>query len=264
MNHQRIYDEIISDAKSRGLNKKLLEGYFEKHHIVPICMNGTNDKSNLVLLTAREHYLCHWLLWKIHKDNFALFRAYHKMSFSKNSFQERDYKISSKQYEILRLEHIRICKTKIVSEETKRKMSESHKGVSLSKEHIEKIVNGFTNSPKYYDAMKSEERSKKISESKLGKPSLNKGFKWTEEQKEKLRGREFTEEHCKNISIACKGRKAWNDGIKVGPLSDEQKFKISMKMKGRIVSDETKLKLRNAAIAREERKRNLLKLDLQN
>lgn len=125
-------------------------------------------------------------------------------------------------------------------------------------------MNAVHMSPRYYEAMQSEERSRKISESKLGKPSLNKGFKWTEEQKKKLRGREFTEEHCKNISIACKGRKSWNDGLKVGPMSDELKAKISAGSKGRIVSEETKLKLKNTAIIREERKRNLLKIDLQN
>ena len=80
----------------------------------------------------------------------------------------------------------------------------------------------------------------------------------------RLTGREFTEEHCKNISIACKGRKSWNDGLKVGPMSDELKAKISAGSKGRIVSEETKLKLKNTAIIREERKRNLLKIDLQN
>lgn len=54
------------------------------------------------------------------------------------------------------------------------------------------------------------------------------------------------------------------DGLKVGPMSDELKAKISAGSKGRIVSEETKLKLKNAAIIREERKRNLLKIDLQN
>ena len=81
MNYFIVYNNIIEKAKSRGLNKKLLDGYFERHHIVPRCMNGTNDKSNLVLLTAREHYICHYLLWKIHKDNYSLHLAFHKICF---------------------------------------------------------------------------------------------------------------------------------------------------------------------------------------
>ena len=102
MNYQRIYNNIIEIAKLRGLNKKKLKHYIELHHIVPRCLNGLNDKSNLVLLTGREHYLCHWLLWKINKNNKSLFLAYHKMVYQKRSYQERNFKISSKQYEILK------------------------------------------------------------------------------------------------------------------------------------------------------------------
>jgi hypothetical protein len=31
-------------------------------------MGGSNDDSNIVTLTAREHYIAHWLLWKIHRN----------------------------------------------------------------------------------------------------------------------------------------------------------------------------------------------------
>lgn len=44
-------------------------GYFEKHHIIPKCLGGTNDFSNLVCLTAREHFICHLLLVKITTGN---------------------------------------------------------------------------------------------------------------------------------------------------------------------------------------------------
>ena len=60
MNDRRIYNDLIM----RGWRRTAIEGYYEKHHIIPRCLNGSNDKDNLVLLTAREHYLCHWLLWK--------------------------------------------------------------------------------------------------------------------------------------------------------------------------------------------------------
>lgn len=54
MNYKRIYDEIISNAKNRITNKG---DYFEKHHIIPKFDNGSNDKDNLVRLTAREHFI---------------------------------------------------------------------------------------------------------------------------------------------------------------------------------------------------------------
>jgi hypothetical protein len=57
MNYERIYNQIIERAK----NRKLI-GYKERHHIIPKCMGGNNNELNLVELTAREHFLCHWLI----------------------------------------------------------------------------------------------------------------------------------------------------------------------------------------------------------
>ncbi len=61
MNHQRVYDWLISRTSSRPL-----VGYCERHHIVPACLGGSDEKTNLVMLTAREHFLAHLLLAKIH------------------------------------------------------------------------------------------------------------------------------------------------------------------------------------------------------
>jgi hypothetical protein len=45
-------------------------------------LNGTNNKNNLILLTAKEHYLAHWLLWRIH-ENSSMAYAFHLLSISK-------------------------------------------------------------------------------------------------------------------------------------------------------------------------------------
>ena len=50
MNYQAIYNNLIERGKNRNL-----EGYCERHHIIPRCMEGNNDSENLVKLTAREH-----------------------------------------------------------------------------------------------------------------------------------------------------------------------------------------------------------------
>lgn len=70
MNYQRIYDNIIR----RGQNRVLTE-YTESHHIVPRCLGGTDEQSNLVELTPEEHYTCHQLLVKIYPDNNKLLSA---------------------------------------------------------------------------------------------------------------------------------------------------------------------------------------------
>lgn|SRR5574343_30144 len=150
MNYQRIYDAIIERAKSRGLNKKFLDGYFERHHIVPKCMNGSNDKSNLVLLTAREHYLCHWLLWKANKDSTSLTMAYHKMMHRSNKFQSRKFNITSKQYESLKFAHSlqvsKRMKGRVKSEEEIEKLKLSRKGYKHSNETLSKLKSSMTNS----------------------------------------------------------------------------------------------------------------------
>lgn len=102
MNYQKIYDHLVERAKPRGLDKTVIEGYFEKHHILPRCLNGDDSKENLVLLTAREHYIAHILLWKIYPKDPNLFHAAWMMS--NRSLQNR----SSKIYSMLREEHARI------------------------------------------------------------------------------------------------------------------------------------------------------------
>lgn len=74
MNYHNIYLKLIERSKSRTL-----EGYVEKHHILPRCMGGSDDIENIVILTAEEHYVAHQLLAKIYPDNSALTYAAHMM-----------------------------------------------------------------------------------------------------------------------------------------------------------------------------------------
>lgn len=80
MNYKKIYDALVDKAKPRGLDKSQHEGYFEIHHIAPRCMGGSDDKENLVMFTAREHFIAHILLWKIYPSNSNLFHAAWMMS----------------------------------------------------------------------------------------------------------------------------------------------------------------------------------------
>jgi hypothetical protein len=53
-------------------------GYTERHHIQPKCLGGTDDHKNLVRLTAREHFVVHHLLTKIHSGcSKSLMKAWH-------------------------------------------------------------------------------------------------------------------------------------------------------------------------------------------
>lgn len=68
----------------------------EVHHIVPKSMGGSNDKSNLISLTPRQHYIAHWMLWKAYGGKMA------QAFFFFNNYHGK--RISSKAYEQLRSE----------------------------------------------------------------------------------------------------------------------------------------------------------------
>ena len=70
MNYIKIYDDLINRAKNR-----ITTGYTETHHIIPKCINGTDDKLNLVILTPEEHYIAHLLLVKIYPNCYPLIHA---------------------------------------------------------------------------------------------------------------------------------------------------------------------------------------------
>jgi hypothetical protein len=99
MNYQKLYDSLVYSRKNMN-RKKSKELYLENHHIVPKWMGGDNTKNNLVLLTAKEHFIAHLFLWKIHRNRSSAL-ALHKMAKSNNPLQER--KFTSKQFEQARL-----------------------------------------------------------------------------------------------------------------------------------------------------------------
>jgi hypothetical protein len=67
--YTRWYNSIIDRAKSRGHSTRKMAkidlGYVELHHIIPKSLGGPNNADNLVYLSAREHFICHWLLVKM-------------------------------------------------------------------------------------------------------------------------------------------------------------------------------------------------------
>jgi len=90
---QNKYTKWYYNIVSAALNCDRIKGkdtYYEKHHIIPKSFSGSNSKDNLVLLTAREHYMCHLLLpqmmvepIKAGKMVYAFVRMKHKCKNSK-------------------------------------------------------------------------------------------------------------------------------------------------------------------------------------
>ena len=75
MNYRRIYQQLIERARTR-----VIEGYVERHHVIPKCLGGADEPENLVQLTPEEHFFAHVLLVKIHPEDKNLIVAVHKMT----------------------------------------------------------------------------------------------------------------------------------------------------------------------------------------
>ena len=104
MNYQKIYDQLVFKRQINRLTKnKSAENYqyCEEHHIVPRCLGRSDDESNLVNLTAREHFIAHVLLMKCHPTNYYLASAVKQMMiFSK--FNPRNISSNSKKYDYIK------------------------------------------------------------------------------------------------------------------------------------------------------------------
>lgn len=77
-----IYYKIIDNARRQ---KRVKKNGFQSHHIVPKCIGGTDDPNNLVLLTYKEHRVCHCLLIKMVSDKDANIKMRHAYGFFNKS-----------------------------------------------------------------------------------------------------------------------------------------------------------------------------------
>lgn len=212
MDYEKIYFNIIENSrrKERSKNDSV---YYEKHHIVPLSLGGSNDKNNLVLLTAKEHFLCHLLLTKIykHKDKksyIKMVRAFVIMSTTENKSQKGKRILNSKSYEKLKLfiygpngiltgenstffgkTHSENTKNKIRERQTKNNSMKGKKpwnyGLTTETSEILAKAGVKTSKSKKGNSPVSEETKMKISKKLSGVPKPK-----------------FTEEHKRNIAIA--------------------------------------------------------------
>lgn len=228
MNYEKIYNELIEYRRHNSF-----EGYGENHHIIPESLGGSDDDWNMVRLTAREHFIAHLLLAKFDRCPENVY-AVLMMCVSSKFHQRHEVRRTSRTYDFIRRAYSEERTGWKHSEESKKKMSNSQKNREPS----------------------SEETRKKISDSHKGKPKseahkANMRKPKSEKGKANMRGIPKSEEHKQKLSKAQTGKKA----------SAETKEKLSnaavgsnnpmygKKGKdhpayGRVVSEETKMKLR--------------------
>ena len=197
--YSKVYFSTIEKAVQRGWKKARGR---EHHHIIPQSLGGSNDKSNLVYLSCREHFLCHWLLVKMTEGEY-----YHKMVYAlmgmraENEHQERYQTIfTARVYEKYRIEHAEYHSKLMKS----KNLVPWNKGrVEITDEHRENLRNAART--RNIDPIKQAEGQRKRVEKMLGrKQSAETGIK---------------------KSLALKGKPK-------GPMSDEEKLKRSVTQKG--------------------------------
>lgn len=216
--YTRWYISIIDNAKSqqRKKVKKDLPDYvyYESHHVVPRSIKPelTHHPENVVLLTAREHFICHYLLLKMTEgqNKYKMLNAFKMMCGAKKELRYTNSRL---------YEHVR--KELRLSEEHKRKISEAGK------------------------------ERKHSDETKLKMSLAQKGIPKTEEHKQNLRGKERSEEVRKAMSLARKGKPSSKKGKPGKKPTEEARKKMSESRTGdknhfygKTHTDETRTKMK--------------------
>ena len=182
--YSKAYQNIIDKAISRNLTSrkqaKLVLGYVEKHHIIPKCVGGSDERTNLVFLTAKEHFVCHHLLTKMFND----IDISRKMRFAMNKMARKS----------LNQQRVRI--TAIVFEKMRKNfaedMREQNKGKikgPMTDEHKRAISNsgkGIPKSSQTRERMKGPKSEHQLRGLKASS-AARKGTTLSEEERQKFR-----------------------------------------------------------------------------
>jgi len=99
------YNQIINFAKLRHPDASV---YYERHHIIPKSLGGSDGQQNLVKLTAREHFVCHLLLVKCVYGELHKFKMMNAIAKFMNARSYQMRVLNSRQYQLCR-EYSRQC-----------------------------------------------------------------------------------------------------------------------------------------------------------
>lgn len=225
MENQFTYKEFIENILATRGRHGCGNEYHETHHILPKCLDGTNDEENLIDLFASEHFIAHKLLAQENPDDEKLVYAWWCMcSLSKSSQEDI---VTEKEYEKARLEFKKRI-SELQSGENNSFFGKHH--TEKTKKRISEVHSGINNHN--YGKHLSEDTKKKIG-------NKNRGKRHSKEAIEKIRksisgecngmyGRHHTNESKIKMSENKKGKYSGENSHMFGKhLSDDTKEKIS-------------------------------------
>lgn len=176
--YSKWYYSIVHKAQSRAISPDIP---VEKHHILPRSLGGSNDPTNLVKLTLREHFICHSLLVKMteNKDRNKMVYALWKMCHSTKS-KLKAFKLNSRKYNAVKSLMSTARTSDDFTPEWRAKISASRKGKSswnkgVARTSEEKAKMSATRKQRASDPnwnirpACSVEKAQKIKEANLGK-----------------------------------------------------------------------------------------------
>jgi ribosomal protein L37AE/L43A len=174
--HYNRYQRFIGFLRGQSV-----DGYAEVHHIMPRSLGGSDDADNLIRLTARQHFIAHWMLAR------ALGGAASRAFFMMSNFGKYG-QVNSTTYQIARQEYAEQVSKQLTgkpsqcpfSDETKQKMREAKLGRSLREETKQKLriaMLGQKRGPEF---------ATKVSEAKRGRGNGRIGFVASEETKRRM------------------------------------------------------------------------------
>lgn len=156
MDYMHIYDSLIRKCRLRGN----VDGYTEKHHVVPKCLGGSNDANNVVEMTLREHYIAHKLLLSIYGNNKKLIYALWMMTTMTMKAKSNgrcgsrvafDGGVSSRDYENAKSLYVKSRSGKVYNDSERKHVSRGTTNAMRSREIINKCISGSKGCRYYYD-----------------------------------------------------------------------------------------------------------------
>jgi hypothetical protein len=128
----------------KAKTRQPISGYVEKHHIIPHSMGGKKQKNNLVVLTAREHFVAHCLLARCVGENYKEKMWIAVWMMQVNPSTKERYK-NSRLIAIAKEKMAKATQTRMLgrkwgpmSEETKNKLRKARSKQVITKEAYEK------------------------------------------------------------------------------------------------------------------------------